>query len=499
MKNLKKITAIITAFAAMFSVTSCGKKEDASSGGEKITLKYVMAGPGIQADSQKVWKTFNEKLQEKLPNVEVEFEVFPMADYKQQFMLMQTGREKMDIVNTYGLNFADEVRKKTFKPLDELLNTHGAEVKEALPEWLWDYGKVNGEMYAVPSYQMMAVQYAFKTHKELADKYLDKERLEKALYSSEHITGEVWVVLEEYLAKLKENGELRLGANHWLNDKGTETITGRFSIKVDDPECKVSYDFMSEKMKEYYALMADWYQKGYIRPDSLSATDVDEKKGKEDGYTLWTDFDNYGGAEVDKIKYGFEVYSIPVSDKYYIPYTNAAAGTAIMNTCENAEAAMQVINLLQTDKELYNLLVWGVEGDHYTVMEDGRIQTEYDGQATSNARYGLFKWIIGNTSLSYETQSDLPGTNDHTFNVVNKSDFRSKLIGFIPDTTNIATQIAQLDSIKGEYMGSLQSGALENWEEVYNEWVGKMEKAKYKEVEAELQKQVDEFLAAKGK
>lgn len=497
MNKIIRAAAAVLSLSMIATCFGCKDNDGKESSKEAVKLKYVMAGPGIQADSQKVWKAFNEKLAEKLPGVTVEFEVFPMSDYKQQFMLMQTSREKMDIVNTYGLNFADEVRKETFAPIDNYLDKYGKEVKAALPDWLWDYGKINNVQYAVPSYQMMAVQYAIKTQKDLADKYLDKERLKAALYASNQMTEEVYDVLEEYLAKLKENGELRLGFNRWFNGKGTETVVNRFSINVDDPKCIVKYDFATDSTRKSYERMADWYKKGYIRPDVLSAKDEDERKGKEDGYTLWTDSDAYGGSEADLIRYGIEVYSIPIMDKYYIPATNAAAGTAIMKTCEHPEEAMQVINLLQTDKDLYNLLVWGIEGDHYTVTSENRIQTEFEGQATSNARYGLFKWIIGNTSLSYETQSDLEGTNDYTFNVINKSDFRSRLIGFIPDMSKISTQIAQLDSIKGEYLDGLQSGAIENWEDVYNEWLDKMEKAKYKEVEAELQRQIDEFLAVK--
>ena len=156
---------------------------------------------------------------------------------------------------------------------------------------------------------------------------------------------------------------------------------------------------------------------------------------------------------------------------------------------------MKLLNLLQSDKELYNLLTFGIEGEHYTKTGDDRIETPYEsGQGTSDDKYGLWKWIIGNTHLAYQTQAEPDGYKEWVFDEVNSTDKHSRLMGFVPDTSKIESSIAQVNAVKSEYFGSLASGSMSDWESTYNEWMEKVKAAGNEEIKAELQRQIDEFL-----
>lgn len=495
MKNVKIASIILASVSVVSAMSGCGQKKEGDDAQGKVTLRYVMTGPGKQEDSDEVWMAFNEKLHEHLPNIDVEFEVFPMSEYKQQFMLMQTSDEQIDIVNMYGLTFPTEVENGTLAPLDDLLEKYGADVNAALPEWLWEYMKIDGVQYGIPSYQMLSTFNSYAFQQEQADKYLDKEALKKALYSSNHITDEVYKILEDYMQKLKDNGELYLGINQWKPEKGYESILSNYTIDIDDPECKVMYKFRREDIKKDYERQAQWYKKGFIREDSLSANDSANKQGTKDGYVIWTEQYTPWLEENLEKSYGMDIELIPLTEKYYISKDNVASGTGIMAASKHKKEAMQVLNLLQSDRELYNLLVFGIEGKHYNKISDTRIETPYtSGQGSMNDKYGIYKWIVGNTSLAYDTQNEHEGYSKWWQEDVNSSTWRSRLIGFIPDTTAIADKIDQINAIKGEYMASLTSGSLDNWEQVYDEWMQKIEAAGNSEVEAELQKQIDEFL-----
>lgn len=499
MKKVKIASIVLASVSVVSAMSGCGQKKEGDDAQGNVTLRYVMPGPGKQADSEEVWAAFNEKLHEHLPNVDVEFEVFPMSDYKQQFMLMQTSDEQIDIVNLYGLTFSTEVENRTLAPLNDLLDRYGADVRASLPEWVWDYMKIDGIQYGIPSYQMLSTFNSFAFRQEQADKYLDKEALKKALYSSNRLTDEVYDILEDYMRTLKENGELYLGINQWKPEKGYETILSNYNIDIDDPECKVVYKFRREELKKDYERQARWYKEGYIREDSLSANDDSNKQGTEDGFVVWSEQYSPWLEESLEKQYGMDIELIPLMDKYYISNNNVASGTGIMATSNHKEEAMQVLNLLQSDKELYNLLVFGIEGKHYTKISDTRIETPYSsGQASMNDKYGLYKWIVGNTSLAFDTQNEPDGYAQWWQKDINESTWRSQLIGFIPDTSAIADKVDQINAIKGEYMASLTSGSLDNWEQVYDEWMQKIEAAGNSEVEAELQRQVDAFLLNKN-
>lgn len=79
-------------------------------------------------------------------------------------------------------------------------------------------------------------------------------------------------------------------------------------------------------------------------------------------------------SEIDSKKAaGSTAYvKIPFENKHYIPYAASASNTAISINSKHPERAMQLIGLMNTEKgkDLYNLLVFGIEGEHYTKVND---------------------------------------------------------------------------------------------------------------------------------
>ena len=488
--------AVMTSLALM---SGCGRSEN-TSGNETVTLKWIMPGAGEQRDSQLVWKEFNEKLKEYLPNVKVDFSVYTLSEYKQQFMLKQSVGDVMDIVNVYGLNFADELRKGSFIDIAGYVDEYGKDMKEAIPEFVWNYMRHEGKLYGVPTYQMLSVDGGLYAPKALADKYLDAEALNSALRGQNTLGTEFLDVIEDYLKKAKEGGELGLGFNCYTNYmKGFETILDYYVIRKDDEKCRVELVFETPEMKEYFERKAKWYKEGYIRQDSLSAND--DMVGKPSGYILWYSTGGWKAAETASQKYGMDInyYPYDPDNTYYIPMSNTAMGTSISATSKHSKEAVQLLNLINSPKgkDLYNMLVYGIEGNHYTKTGNDTIKTEYSGQVTSNDRYGMYKWIVGNTENAYDTQSDLEGYKEWAFNEVNQSTNFSRLIGFMADPSSISTKLAQVLAVKGEYFNSLHSGAMEEVDVVYAEFMDKLQRAGNEEIKVELQKQVDAFLATK--
>ncbi|MNI76196.1 hypothetical protein D3C73_1324090 [compost metagenome] len=148
-------------------------------------------------------------------------------------------------------------------------------------------------------------------------------------------------------------------------------------------------------------------------------------------------------------------------------------------------------------KDLYNLLVWGLEGTHYKKTTDTRIETiGYAGQGTADAKYGLYKWAMGNVANSFETQADAEGYIK-LFQEVNNKAIKSPVLGFKPNPETVKTQIAQVQAVVKEYALGLRSGALPDYEHRYKEFIDKMKKAGSDKVIVEYQKQLDEYVKSK--
>jgi len=493
--KIKRIFAGVLA-GAMCLTLFAGCKKNEVVVGEQVTLKYVMAGPGMQEDAPIVWEAFNKKLHEKLPNVSVEFEVVPLKEYKEKVRIMMSAREQIDIVNNYGLDFAMEVSNGSFAPLNDLLDEYGKEIREVLPEWLGGYETIDGNIYGVPTYQMMGKMRCFCTIKDYADKYLDVEALKAAFVEEAYFSQKVYDILTDYCVKAKADG-VNFKTVTILNLKGYEEVSGSYGVRYGDEGCKIVNAYANEESMIRFKTANEWFNAGYIRKDALYANDDDNYKGKLDGMLFWDEVYTPYVADALTKRYGVEIMTIPYEVEPYITFQETAGGTSIVSSSNYKEEAMQVINLIQTDKELYNLLVFGIEGKNYKKVDEDRIEVQYSSSPTPNVAYGLYKWIVGNTELAYNIQSEPEEYKKWVFEEVNSSNNKSFLAGFHPDTTQIQDMILQTNLIKEQYLQPLNVGVVPDWEANYAEYREKLVQAGEEQIIAELQKQVDEFLQNK--
>lgn len=505
MKKGKKLALLLVVCLIVTTVfAGCASKTSNNETGKPIVIKWVARSAGVQVDSQKVWGEFNKQLNEKLPGVQVEFEPIANADYAEKWKLMAASGEEIDIAWTgWLIPYSDEVKKSAFKPLDELIDKYAPNLKAALPEFYWDLATVDGKIYSVPCRQNVTdMRYGIRVHKELAEKYWDTEKAKNVFYSNKTMTKECYDVIEEYLAKLKENGEIRKGVSTFFpaTGKGYYSIYDIFSYSQDDPTCKVANMYEMPEMKLYFDTMADWYKKGYIRPDALSlGGTARQDEGKEDGYVIWMHNTLENTAETETKKYNYPIDIVPMNKNYTIGSLQSNDALVIPRTSKNPEAAIKLIDLLYSDdgKDLLNLLVYGNEGEHYKTISENRIETlDYTQWPTKDSKYGMYTVAMGNTFNLKLTQAEPDGYFEMLEKLENES-IKSPLLGFKPNNESFKNELAHLNVVINEYRTTLRSGSAPDHEKVYNEFVQKMKKAGSDKIVEELNKQITEFLSNK--
>lgn len=503
---MKKGIAFALAGLLALGLAGCGQKPaDNADAGKPVTLRWTMPGPGEQQDSAMVWEEFNKQLKTYpgMENVTIEFDVIAQADYAQKFLLSQTGGEKMDIVQTYTLDFANEVRNGSFMEISDLIDTYSPDLRSGMPDWMWGFGEVDGKLYMVPVYQQMnAVVWGLHVPKEYSDKYWDVEEARRIFIEEPYFNEKCYDVVEKYLTGVRDAGEIGTGFNGGVQtNKGYETIAKNYVVSYFEDKPTVYNNFQSQASKLKYMKMGEWFEKGFIRKDALSAK-RDDDNGRKGGNVAWFDQTLKGEEARDSLKYGFDIVNVPLQDDFFVPCIAAAGGNCIAASSENPETAIRFLELMNTQKgkDLYNLLVYGLEGTHYNKVGDDKIETlDYVSSPTSSSKYGLWKWIVGNASMAYDTQAEFDGWKEYIFEEVNEgpNTVRSKLIGFTPNLKPIETKLAQVTTVCNEYGTPLGSGALPDYQEKYEEFMEKLDKAGNQEIIDELQRQVDEFLAGK--
>lgn len=513
---MKKILALVLSVVMMLSFAACGGNDanvvetDLS---KPVTLNWIMPGPGIQKDAEMVWAKFNEELKkiEGFENVTVNIEVIPMADYAQKIMLMQTSGEKMDLIQTYQLNYAQEYRNGTIMDMGPYLKKFAKETLEELPQWVIDMGKVDGAQAILPNYQKMVAAPYFMTIPADLAQYMDVDAVSKAALAEKDnkylISDESLALMEDYLSKVKDAGKIGKGYVGAWSARGVESIVSSFRYFYLEPEIKVNHAHLDGQQVSLWRAKKYFFDKGYVRKDALSAKSADFN-GVKDGNVAWTSQNWTGKIERfdgDKT-HDIDVVQIPTNDHFFIPYKPAAGGFAVPVNSEYPDIAVKLANLMSTKKgiELYNLMVYGIEGVHYTVdkeLADGDkmiTPKDYPEEGNSSSAYGLAKWIVGNAKNAYITSNQPENFKEIIYEQMNEGELSvvSPLMGFAADTTSIDTKISQIAAVAKEYGDPIGSGAVDT-EALLEEMFVKYEQAGIQDVIAELQRQVDEFVATK--
>ena len=536
MRNVKKWLALSLSVAMIFGMVACGNDTPANNSESKITsestvnketsevkevpkdpvtLEWWYRGNGVQKDTETVEAAFNELLQTYpgMEHVTVNLNPYLASEYKNAVVLAQSAGQQIDLLSTVSLSFAEEVENGTYIAIDDLLAAN-PQVKDELPDWLWEMAKIDGSTYIVPNYQRGSNQMYFITRADYMDKYGDIEEFRSTLQKQDVDVEEVAALMEKYLLAIREGEGLATKyveplSIHFSTVNGFtdrfDTLTGNFILSEGSKT--VDHLLMSEDIQKAYEISAEWYEKGYVPSDimTMNINDYRTTNMKNDASFIYSLANGAGDEETVSAqfsaKYGFDVYSIPLFTNYFIGYTWAAGGTGITAGCENPEEAFRLLELMTTEEgtELYNMVVYGLEGVHYEKIDDTHIKTlEYNGtQAGADSSYGCMAWIMGNTFHKYLNQGCAENENAIALEInENPKNTKSELMGFVPKTADIASQLEQITAVDKEYKTALINGAMgKEWKAYYDEYVTKMKNAGLEDVLKALQSQVDAHLA----
>ncbi len=480
MKFGKRLLATVLAVVLMLSLAGCGGEKTEETGETKL-LWYVLGSK--QRDMETVMTEFNKRVKEKL-GFTVDIQVIDMGVYAEKMNMIISSGEEYDLCFTSGWSndFLKNAKNGAFYALDDLL-AEEQDFYNSIPEYTWNSARVNGKVMAVPNYQSYTYYEAAAIPKRLVEKYnVDVEAVDELQD------------LEPYFEQIKKN-EPNL---YPLNPIGFNLQTwiyfgtGAPAVGVIDADAdgKVYSIYETDEYEQKLALVRDYYKKGYIRPDVVSA--ASEEQTNTIKYGCWRVQAGAGTAANLKDKYGEEIVEIPLLKEPVLSNNGARATmTAVSRTSKHPKEALQLVKLLNEDKDLYNLIYFGIEGKHYEKIDDETVRIIPDGgYATTNG------FAFGSQFNSYYIEGQEKGL----WQQADELNRRAKVMfldGFELNTDNIKTEIANLSAVEKEF-DYLVYGA-EDYEKLHKEFVEKLKSAGLEKVMAEVQKQIDEFIANKNK
>ncbi|MDF2927037.1 MAG: sugar transporter substrate-binding protein [Paenibacillaceae bacterium] len=492
MKKSKHIYAllalVLTAALAMAGCTDSNQSSEssspsASSSPQLTPVELSIFYPGDeQKDTALVEAELNKLLKDKI-NATVKINAVSWGDWTQKINLMVSGGEPFDLMFSASWDrFGSNVAKGAFLPLNDLIGTYGKELKASMRDEYFSATSMDGKIYAVPVQKELAQQFGLVLSKPLVEKYkFDLSKIKKL------------ADLEPWLQTIKDNEPdvVPLWASRTLSGLLPFETVGSSSIPgsiYKGGEAKIINKFETPEMTEMLALIRSWNLKGYFQNDP--ATQKDATAHNKAGRVFAQQMQLKPGKDVEfSVQQGQEFVQLELTDAHTTSGDITGALTAISRTSKNPERAMMLLNLLHTDAEVLNTLVFGIEGTHY--IRNGNIISKPANLAEKSYTPGI-NWMFGNQFLNYLWDNEDPKKWDK-FREFNNSAKPSVLLGFNYNPEPVTNEEAAIINIFDQYIDALFTGVGEP-AALVAEFNEKMRKAGMNKILEEKQKQVNEFL-----
>ncbi len=506
--HLKKIFATINLLLVLALLAACvapggapasgGTQEQAPAAkSDLVPVTYTYAGRGVPRDLQQVQDALNKILNEKI-HVNLTLEPIDFGSYNDKMQLRLASGEECDIIFTapWINSYTNNVANGVLAPLDDLLPSEAPGLWKSMPASTWEAARIKGHIYAVINQQIFPKPWGVHVRKDLLEKYK---------FSLDGVKK--WEDMEPFLEAVK-NGEgitpiisAAPGSSMWrATYYGYDPLDdgiGFIGVKADDKNLKVVNVIETQEFRDAANLTKKWVDAGYFssNPPSSDEATANFRAGK---YAMGYHVEKPGNDVEAQTQYGYEFVSKNLTDPLILDTAGATATlNGICKTSKHPVEAMHVLELFNTDAEVYNLLSRGIEGVHWVWKDQANKVMGYpDGVTAETSGYDPnTDWEFGNQFNAYYRDPKQVGAWEKT-KAMNDGAFPSEALGFVVDREPIKTEVAQVSAVLKELSDPIANG-FASYDEKAPELLAKLKEAGSDKIVAEVQRQINEWAATK--
>lgn len=479
---MRKTAIILSAVMLISTAVGCAPKEKVTEGNDVPVIKWY-----VPADKQKDMQTVMDeanKIVEPSIGAKLDLQTIDTGAYAEKMQMMMAAGEEFDLMFTGYINtYSQCVSRGGLLDITDLLAEQTPDFLETLPEYALNSAYVNGRIYAVPNLQVVATKKAIAVRSDLAKEYgLDYNSVK---------TGKD---LEPFWDWILQNHDdvypvraINMGVT--LPNDYVSVIDSYCVAQTDlfdgDDKLTVVREVDTEQAYNNTKQLHEWYKKGYIRNDVMttSTDSADYSTGKYASFFVgWKP-----GFEENLKSMVSGEYDIIQLPQDIIAGASTATMIGVSRTCKNPELAVKFIELINKNKELYNIICFGVEGKHYNLDEEGKVvqipDSGYDQKSGD--------WKFGNQFNALIRQGQENDIWEQT-EALNNSAKINPIAGFIFDNSKVAAEVAAVQTVIDQY--NVRMYGAQDPDEYWEEMMSKLESAGQQKIVEEMQRQIDEYM-----
>jgi putative aldouronate transport system substrate-binding protein len=477
--------------------------------GEVVTLDYYWIGNQDTDQRQLVEAAINEYV-EPLIGVNVVFHIVGWGDWQTKAVTALQAGEKIDIFFTADWrDYMQIASQGLLLPLNDgdsefgnLLEEYGQDILAGLNPAFVTGTQIDGVNYAVPTNKELTVPEGFVYNATFAEEigFTEEEAAKiKTLRDLEPWLEKAKAARPDEYPYLTDG---RPGVQPWVPDFAAgvqdNLITMEFAPDANGVWDETIVSMMeTDWAKEQTAIMREWYEKGWIHPDAGLTTFLPAEVRNAGKFLIEPqplkgsnikaqELVNASGNADLELK---EIYTQP---KINITVHSGGSMLGIPVTSDNPAKAMQYINLMHSDSKLINMMLFGVEGTHWELEADGRVNI------VNSAWYGAHAgaWTIGNTLLQAVSNKEDPDKNRMLIEYSNDS-LNHPSLGFRFRRDPVEAELTAITAVATGTTRALLTGYVDPATEL-PKFIEDLKAAGLDTVKAEIERQYADWKAAKG-
>jgi putative aldouronate transport system substrate-binding protein len=280
---------------------------------------------------------------------------------------------------------------------------------------------------------------------------------------------------------------------------GYDPIVVDLVVDTTDPEAKVLILSETEGYRRAASLIRRWYLAGYAPADVAMWDEMDAAWTAGLYAVRVSDIVKPGGNAEVQARWGWAVTSKALAEPVLTTAGVIATLNGVSYTSEHPELAVAFLELLNTDPVFYNMLCKGLEGVHWEWADKEALLIRPANGAASFGDTGYnpnTDWMFGSVFNAYYTDPTQVGAWPATAEL-NRSARPSPILGFTFDGSKVETELASVSAVLQEFGNPLGSGLVD-----VDEGIARLQQALQdagiERVRAEVQRQIDEWRAARS-
>lgn len=463
---------------------------------QEVTLKFFFGGEKPAATDE-VWARVSDYVKAKGLNVKFNISFIPWNDLSGKLLIMAASGDKWDMNFDSDTSFNQMAAKDSYMRLNELLPKYAPNLYDKYKEFgKLDVATVNGNIVGLPWTIKMNQRFYAGWRVDLAEK-AGITREPDAVKTVEDVDKLLYELKAAYPnARISRTSPLPL---YWVRDEWVDLAFHGLGYYMDDPNFTVGAIEQQPFFLEAGKRAKQWYDDRIINRDVL----IDKESGADqwqNGKTLFT-ITSHEWAYADP---GFsdptfrQQMSLLYPDARFVNRSPLANVLAINRNSEHADRVLRFLDMMETDRVLYDLVLYGIEGKTYVLNGE---TAEYPGDMTlqtSNYMEWGGNWAFWKPDYMRPTQrySKNFWLEEEKFASL-PMNVDSPLAGLFITEDNIRSEVAKRDDTYEGYGKRIEFGSVDLVDSAVTDYIGRQKANGIDKVVADVQRQIDEYLGKK--